>query len=128
MKHFFCSLNILTAMMVDQLPTNQRSAVRIPSPVRFLKHFLLNETMKVVSFYNIFNLFRDTLLPLVHQVWQPLKLLFDSDNIFVVAEAFKVLKIFASHAKDFIHRRTVQEVFPAIVKYLHKLKVILNET
>ena len=108
-------------MMVDQLPTNQRSAVRIPSPVRFLKHFLLNETMKVVSFYNIFNLFRDTLLPLVHQVWQPLKLLFDS-------EAFKVLKIFASHAKDFIHRRTVQEVFPAIVKYLHKLKVILNET
>ena len=39
------------------------------------------------------------MLPLIHQVWQPLKLLFESDNIFVVAKAFKALHVFAVCAK-----------------------------
>jgi hypothetical protein len=56
-------------------------------------------------------------------VWQPLKLLFESENIFVVSKAFKALHVFAVCAKDFIHRRTLTDVFPAIIKYLKKLKV-----
>ena len=72
---------------------------------------------------NVFSVFRETLLPLIHQVWQPLKLLFESENIFVVSKAFKALHVFAVCAKDFIHRRTLTDVFPAIIKYLKKLKV-----
>lgn len=70
---------------------------------------------------------KEILLPLVHQSWQPLKLLFESDNIFVVSKAFKALHIFASSAKDFIHRRTLTDVFPSIVKYLQKLKAMVSD-
>ena len=39
------------------------------------------------------------LLPLVHLSWQPLKLLFNSNNLFVVEKAFNVLRIMAQCAK-----------------------------
>ena len=70
---------------------------------------------------------RDELLPLVHQSWQPLKLLFYSDNIFIVAKAFQVLHVFARCAKDFIHRRTLTDVFPPIIKYLKKLRLMVKD-
>ncbi len=68
--------------------------------------------------------FRDELLPLVHLSWQPLKLLFTSDNIFIVDRAFAVLRVFAVSAGDFIQRRTITDVFPPLVKYIRRLQVL----
>ena len=70
---------------------------------------------------------REELLPLVHQSWQPLKLLFRSDNIFIVAKAFQLLHVFARCAKDFIHRRTLTDVFPPIMDYLKKLTIMVKD-
>ena len=70
---------------------------------------------------------RDELLPLVHQCWQPLKLLFQSNNIFIVAKAFQLLHVFARCAKEFIHRRTLTDVFPPIVSYLDKLNHMVKD-
>eukprot|EP00096_Caligus_rogercresseyi_P011100 TRINITY_DN4275_c0_g1_i1.p1 TRINITY_DN4275_c0_g1~~TRINITY_DN4275_c0_g1_i1.p1 ORF type:complete len:885 (-),score=188.90 TRINITY_DN4275_c0_g1_i1:1621-4275(-) len=67
----------------------------------------------------------DELLPLVHQIWQPLKLLFESNNIFVVDRAFSLLNTLALSAKDFIRRRSEQDVFPHILKYLSHLKSLM---
>eukprot|EP00094_Tigriopus_californicus_P007931 TCALIF_07635-PA protein Name:"Similar to TTI1 TELO2-interacting protein 1 homolog (Homo sapiens)" AED:0.15 eAED:0.15 QI:56/0.85/0.87/1/0.85/0.87/8/48/808 len=67
---------------------------------------------------------KDELLPLVHLCWQSLKLLFSSENIFVVDQAFKVLRTFARVAGDFIQRRTLKDAFPAILKYVKSLQMI----
>jgi hypothetical protein len=79
-----------------------------------------------MSFECIFvcSIYRNELLPLVHQTWQPLKLLFSSSNIFVVDKAFHVLRVLALCAKDFIRKRTLDDVFPNLVKYLRKLQVV----
>lgn len=74
-----------------------------------------------------FKVDRDTLLPLIHQTWQPLKLLFESDNINVVAKAFSALHIMGKLGKDFIHRRTVNDVLPSIMKYIGKLKTMVAD-
>ena len=63
----------------------------------------------------------------MHQTWQPLKLLFNSNNLFVVEKAFNVLKIMAKCAKDFIRRRTLDDVFPDLLTYIKKLQVSLLE-
>lgn len=70
---------------------------------------------------------KDELLPLVHQTWQPIKLLFASDNIFVVDKAFCVLRVLAQCAKDFIRRRTLDDVFPHLVNYLRRLQTMVED-
>ena len=70
---------------------------------------------------------KDELLPLVHQSWQPLKLLFQSENIFIVAKAFQMLHVFARYAKEFIHRRTLTDVLPPILNYLKKLDLMVKD-
>ena len=50
-------------------------------------------------------------------------MLFDSDNIFMVDRAFAVLRVFAAAARDFIHRRTLTDVFPVLLKYVRRLQV-----
>ena len=66
-------------------------------------------------------------MPLVHQSWQPLKLLFHSNNIFIVAKAFDLLHVFAIYAKEFIHRRTLTDVIPPIMSYLKKLTLMAKD-
>lgn len=60
----------------------------------------------------------DALLPLVHQIWAPLALRFNDDNPVVLRNAFQMLITLADSAKDFIHRRTVDEVVPTLNKIL----------
>jgi len=67
------------------------------------------------------------LLPLVHQVWHPLKLLFKSNNIFVVDKAFECLMVIARYSRDFVHRRTVTDVFPPLLKFFQTLQVMVND-
>ena len=118
-------------------------AKTIPDRVKFLKkaiehsrHFVSMvahpswqiASMKIVAYaVKVVQVDQETLLPLIHQTWQPLKLLFESDNIFVVSEAFSVLRIFAAVAKDFIHRRTVDEAFPGVMRCLHRIKSVVQD-
>ena len=46
----------------------------------------------------------------------------------MVEKAFGVLQILAQCAKDFIRKRTIEEVFPALANYLRKLQVSINST
>jgi len=67
------------------------------------------------------------ILPLVHDAWHPLKLLFRSSNIFVVDEAFQCLMVMARHARDFIRRRTVSDVFPHLLTFFKTLQVMVAD-
>ena len=64
------------------------------------------------------------LLPLVHQAWHPLKLLFRSTNIFIVDEAFTCLVVMANCARDFIRRRTLTDVLPPLLTFFKTLQVV----
>ena len=64
------------------------------------------------------------LLPLVHQAWHPLKLLFRSTNIFIVDEAFRCLTVMANCARDFIRRRTLTDVLPPLLTFFKTLQVV----
>ena len=92
-----------------------------------LRHFSFFVLEIVANSICIIDEDREELLPLVHQSWQPLKLLFHSNNIFIVAKAFDLLHVFAECAKDFIHKRTLTDVFPPIMNYLKKLTIMAKD-
>jgi len=64
---------------------------------------------------------------LVHQVWQPLHLLFKSNNIFVVEKAFRCLRVIGEHARDFVHKRTVTDVLPPLLTFFKSLEIMVKE-
>jgi len=70
---------------------------------------------------------QETILPLVHQVWQPLHLLFKSNNIFVVEKAFRCLRVIGEHARDFVHKRTVTDVLPPLLTFFKSLEIMVKE-
>ena len=63
------------------------------------------------------------LLPLVHLTWQPLKLCFKSSNLLLVDSSFQCVMVIAQVARDFVHNRTVNDVFPALMQFLTNLQV-----
>jgi len=67
------------------------------------------------------------LLPLVHKVWQPLKLCFSSKNIYLVDTAFQCVMTIARHSRDFVHSRTVKEVFPPLLQFLTNLQTLVMD-
>lgn len=60
----------------------------------------------------------DELLPVVHHIWTTLSQRFNDDNPVVLRNSFKMLITLADSAKEFIHRRTVDEVVPTLNKIL----------
>jgi len=70
---------------------------------------------------------QETILPLVHQTWHPLRLLFKSHNIFIVDKAFECLMVIARHARDFVHKRTVSDVFPPLLKFFQTLQLMVAD-
>ena len=68
------------------------------------------------------------LLPLVHTVWQPLKLCFKSSNLYLVDKAFQCMMTIARLARDFVHSRTVKEVFPPLLQFLTSLQTLVADT
>ena len=63
------------------------------------------------------------LLPLVHLTWQPLKQCFRASNIFLMDVAFQCVMTIARVSRDFVHSRTVKDVFPGLHKFLTSVKV-----
>ena len=61
-------------------------------------------------------------LPLVHLTWQPLKLCFSSSNLLLVDTAFSCVMVVARVARDFVHSRTVTDVFPGLMRFLTRLQ------
>lgn len=84
--------------------------------------------MQCRSFLILFLFGRDELLPLVHLSWRSLKLLFASENLFIVDKAFDVLQTLAMCAGDFIRKRTVKDVFPAVMSYITRLQIITKDS
>ncbi|XP_041375233.1 TELO2-interacting protein 1 homolog [Gigantopelta aegis] len=63
---------------------------------------------------------KDELLPLIHQLWQPFSLRFDDEEKLVAIQAVSTLRKMADICGDFICRRTFKDVIPKMVNFLTK--------
>nr|XP_018904502.1 PREDICTED: TELO2-interacting protein 1 homolog [Bemisia tabaci] len=62
----------------------------------------------------------DELLPVVHKIWAPLVERFSSPKPLIIHHSFKLLLTMAKITKDFIRKRTIDEVLPKLFAFLTK--------
>lgn len=62
--------------------------------------------------------FDDHFLPMIHQMWYPFTKQFQVKNLVILQRSFKLLSIIAELAKDFVHKRSNDDVIPVINKFL----------
>ncbi|XP_076365524.1 TELO2-interacting protein 1 homolog [Tachypleus tridentatus] len=60
---------------------------------------------------------QDDLLPMVHQLWKPFVQQFSND-VTVMIKAFETLSAMVSTCGDFIRQRTLQDVWPKLMRFL----------
>lgn len=60
----------------------------------------------------------DQLLPIVHQLWHPLVNRFQESNVLIMNRAWQLLYTVAQLSEDFVRSRTLDQVSPAIAKFL----------
>merc|ERR1719480_330163 len=74
---------------------------------------------------------QSVLLPLVHLVWIPLRHCFSkssvSTNLFLMDAAFQCVMTIARVSRDFVHSRTIRDVFPGLLRFLTSVKAMLDD-
>uniref|UniRef100_A0A0K8W408 TELO2-interacting protein 1 n=2 Tax=Bactrocera latifrons TaxID=174628 RepID=A0A0K8W408_BACLA len=64
--------------------------------------------------------YEDELLPLVHLTWSPLMERFRNNDAVVLNRCFTLLNVLATHAKEFILKRSLDDVIPNLKDFLLK--------
>nr|XP_014092507.2 uncharacterized protein LOC106619061 [Bactrocera oleae] len=64
--------------------------------------------------------YEDELLPLVHLMWSPLVEKFRNNEAVVLNRCFTLLNVLATHAKEFILKRSLNDVIPNLKDFLQK--------
>ncbi|CAD6992746.1 unnamed protein product [Ceratitis capitata] len=73
--------------------------------------------------------YEDELLPLVHLMWSPLVEKFRNNDAVVLNRCFTLLNVLATHAKEFILKRSLDDVIPSLKEFLRKAsKTSMTET
>ena len=60
----------------------------------------------------------DELLPICHQLWDPLVSRLKERNILVIKKSFQCLLTLASNCGDFLRRRTVTDILPHLCRFI----------
>ncbi|KAG7213128.1 hypothetical protein KM043_002445 [Ampulex compressa] len=68
----------------------------------------------------ILSQWENQMLPIIHQLWHPLVDRFQEENVLIINRAWQLLQTLAQLSKDFIRNRTLQQVLPALSKFLTK--------
>lgn len=77
-----------------------------------LVHELFLDGLEIIKNYET------QLLPLVHQMWYPFTKQFQMNNLVVLQYSFNLLMYIASIARDFIHKRSLNDTIPVLNKFL----------
>ncbi|KAL3861032.1 hypothetical protein ACJMK2_007123 [Sinanodonta woodiana] len=64
--------------------------------------------------------YKNTLLPLIHEVWSPFALRFSDEEKLVTIQALQILLVMAEVSEDFIRQKTVKDVLPKLFSFLDK--------
>lgn len=77
-----------------------------------LVHELFLDGLEIIKNYE------NQLLPMVHQLWYPFTKQFQMNNLVVLQYSFNLLMYIASIARDFIHKRSLNDTIPVLNKFL----------
>lgn len=64
------------------------------------------------------------LLPMIHKLWQPMVKCFSDDELVVRTRAVSVLGTMVNTAGQFMRRRVIKDVFPALTSFLVKQQAV----
>lgn len=62
--------------------------------------------------------FEDEFLPMIHEMWYPFTKQFQIQNLVVLQRSFQLLAMIVNLAKDFVYKKSTDDVFPLINKFL----------
>lgn len=82
-----------------------------PSEV-ILTHDIFIDSFSVLCHYE------DQFLPMIHLMWYPFTKQFQVKNLVVLQHSFRLVAFIARHAKDFVLKRSTNDVIPALNKFL----------
>ncbi|XP_067626325.1 TELO2-interacting protein 1 homolog isoform X2 [Eurosta solidaginis] len=120
---------------VDMIDESADVKPQLPRHIDMVKN-ILNQTLKFVSFREnsqqilaleclicglpLLRNYEDELLPLVHLIWSPLVEKFRNGDVIVLNRCFTLMNILATYAKDFILKRSLDDVIPYLKNFLIK--------
>lgn len=71
-----------------------------------------------IDSFPILQRYEDNFLPMVHQMWYPFVKQFQVKNLVVLQHSFRLLVVIARFAKDFIQKKSTNDVIPVLNKFL----------
>lgn len=100
-----------------------------------LQYFASQNQSEVIIVHEIFiesfpflHRYENEFLPMVHQMWYPFTKQFQVKNLLTLQFSFRLLVLTARLAKDFIHKRSMDDVIPVINKFLSQISKSSNPT
>lgn len=107
----------------NQLPPHIELIVKILTST--LQFFASANPSEVILTHEIFidsfpvlQRYENHFLPMVHQMWYPFMKQFEVKNLVTLQHSFRLLTLIAQFAKDFVHKKTTENVFPIVNKFL----------
>ncbi|CAO1436342.1 unnamed protein product [Diamesa hyperborea] len=109
--------------ILDQLPDHIVLVLKIlNSTTQFFAARNASESVLVHELFldglEIIKNYENQLLPLIHQLWYPFTKQFQMNNLIVLQYSFNLLMYIASIARDFIHKRSLNDTIPVLNKFL----------
>lgn len=108
----------------DELPEHVELVLKILTSS--LQFFASNNPSEVILTHEIFTdglpmlqHYQNQLLPMIHQMWYPFTKQFQSRNLVVLQNSFRLFLLIAELAKDFVCKRSTDDVFPVLNKFLN---------
>ena len=123
-------------MITEELPTEDQQEVnenQTPPHVELIikilsstvQFFASSNPSEVILTHEIFtdslpilHRYEDQFLPMIHQMWYPFTKQFQVKNLVVLQHSFRLMTLIAHFAKDFVHKRSTEDVIPVINKFL----------
>lgn len=118
---------------IDESVTDQPSKPSLPRHIEIIKE-IISQSIKfltnseqihqihalecLISGVPLLRDYEDELLPLVHLLWHPLVEKFRQKDSVVLNRCFSLLHILALHAKEFILKRSLNDVIPQLKQFL----------
>ncbi|XP_055523883.1 TELO2-interacting protein 1 homolog [Wyeomyia smithii] len=109
----------------DKLPAHVRITLKILTVCfKYLSSTVANERIIALGTLDegvrLLRDYENQLLPLVHQIWFNFAERFADSSVVVIGRAFDLLVTLAQLAKDFIRKRTLDDVLPRLVVFMRE--------
>jgi hypothetical protein len=115
----------LPADAVDKTPEHIELLIKILSST--LQFFASTNSSDVIITHEIFidslpilHRYDSNFLPMIHQMWYPFTKQFQMKNLVILQHSFRLLGMIGKLAKDFVHKKSTEDIIPTVNKFLNQ--------